>query len=303
MSSPSTPLPRILAAAATLLVWSASSVASAEQVVVFDQTWVHTPEMPDSHYRLPPDLGTPEDWTSPVDYSQGSAWVYLEVHSKPTDQETKFQVCFEATPTYACTYQSPTYTSVGTYEWETPFDGFWSPEGQFVDWAQGTNNIACILKDTENGKPSADNVGDEVAALYTPTDVRMVITLVEAGSVYEPPTPTGADTGTDSGGGSSSDGGTESSGSSSGSAGDDSTTASADDAPPSDDDGPTPTTTAGLTTTDAGTSSDGSGGAPADEDDSGCACTSGRSDARGGLALLVLLGLRRRAHGKQTSAS
>ena len=84
---------------AALLVALWSSVASAEQVVVFDQTWDHTPDLPDSHFRMPPSADAPADWTSPVDYSQGSAWVYLEVHTKPTEQETKFQVCFEATPT------------------------------------------------------------------------------------------------------------------------------------------------------------------------------------------------------------
>jgi MYXO-CTERM domain-containing protein len=287
--------PRLLAPAAALLLSTWSGVASADQVVVFDQTWVHTPELPDSHYRQPPAEGTPENWVSPVDYSQGSAWVYLEVHTKPTAQETKFQVCFEATPTYACTAQSPTYTDVGTYEWETPFSGFWSPEGEYVDWTQGVNNIANILKDTENGKPSEDNVGPEVAALYTPTEVRLVVTLVAAGSVYEPPTPTGEGTGSDSGGegGSSSDGGAgETGGSSSGGGADDATTTNADDGAPADDDGPSPTTTAAATTTAAETSSE-DGGAQ-DEDSSGCSCATQPGDARGWWALLGLLGLTRR---------
>lgn len=169
----------------------ASRAARADQFVVLDETWDHTPDMPDSHYRVDPTPATPDDWVNGTDYSDGSAWVYLEVQTKPTDQETKFQVCFEATPTYACTAQSPTYTTVGTYEWETRFSDFWSPPGTQVDWAQGTNRIACILKDTMNNKPSADNVGDEVAALYMPTRVRMVVTIVEEGSVYVPPTPTG----------------------------------------------------------------------------------------------------------------
>jgi len=166
--------------------------AQAAQVVVMDQTWVHGPDMPDSHFRVPPMDGTPGNWVTPVDYSQGSAWVYLEVHSKPTLEPTRFQVCFEATPTYACTDQSPDYTEVGVYEWETPFANFY--QGDMVDWTLGTNKLACILKDTMNGKPSADNVGPEIAALFMPTEVRMVVTLVEPGGVYEPPTPTGEGT-------------------------------------------------------------------------------------------------------------
>lgn len=186
---------------AALLVSLWSSAALADQFVVLDETWVHGPDMPDSHYRVSPAAGTPADWVGPVDYSQGTAWVYLEVHTKPTDQPTKFQVCFEATPTYACTAQSPTYTEVGVYEWATSFSDFWSPPGESVDWTQGVNKVACILKDTMNNKPSADNVGPETAALYMPTEVRMVVTIVAPGSTYMPPTPTGQGGGGAGGGG------------------------------------------------------------------------------------------------------
>ncbi|MEP7121391.1 MAG: MYXO-CTERM sorting domain-containing protein [Byssovorax sp.] len=181
---------RVFAGAAAVAVASlASSAALADQFVVVDSTWDHTPDLADSHYRVLPTAATPADWTSPVDYASGMAHVRLEVFTKPTATPTKFQVCFEATPTYACTDQSPTYTTVGVLDWETPFSNFWSPPGETVDWSQGTNKIALILKDTQNGKPSADNVGAEMAALYTPTHVRMTVTIVAAGSTYMPPPP------------------------------------------------------------------------------------------------------------------
>ena len=180
-----------LAGSFALVVMSAASVAMAEQFVMIDQTWTHTPDLADSHKKFDPSSETPDDMVNPVDYTQGTAYVYMEVHTKPTAQETKFQVCFEANPTYACTNQSPTYTAIGTYEWQTPFSDFYQPQGTQVDWTQGVNKVACILKDTMNNKPSADNVGDETAALYTPTEVRMVVTIVTPGGTYVPPTPTG----------------------------------------------------------------------------------------------------------------
>lgn len=273
-----TSLPRILGLGVALGLGLWSAEASADQIVVFDQTYVHAPDLPDSHFRMPPGAGTPENWVSPIDWSQGSAWVHLEVTSKPTDQETKFQVCFEATPTYGCTYQSPTYTEVGVYEWETPFDAFWSPPGTAVDWTQGVNQIACILKDTENGKPSADNVGDEIAALYMPTDVRIVVTLVEEGSVYEPPEPLDAGTGTSGGGDggddtTSADGGSETTGSAT-SMGDEGTTAAADDAAPGEDDDSTPPADDGSTSTIDATGTE--GGAQESDDAGGCGCTASR---------------------------
>ena len=175
--------------AATLFVVFRVSAAHAEQVVVFDAHWTHTADTPDSHYRLPPLAATPANWVSPVDYTKGSAYVHLEVLTKPTNTPTKFQVCFEATPTYGCTAQSDAYTTTGVLDWATPFSGFWSPAGETVDWTQGVHDIAVILKDTMNGKPSAANVGAATAALYTPTEVRVVVTLVSAGSAYVPPKP------------------------------------------------------------------------------------------------------------------
>ena len=52
-----------------LFVALSGGAAQAAQVVVLDQTWVHGPDMPDSHFRVPPADGTPANWVSPVDYS------------------------------------------------------------------------------------------------------------------------------------------------------------------------------------------------------------------------------------------
>ncbi|HTN85888.1 MAG TPA: hypothetical protein VL242_19445 [Sorangium sp.] len=187
----------VFAASAAAMSLS-SSLALAGQFVVLDETWDHLPTLADSHYRVDPPASAPTNWRSPVDYTSGTAYLHLEVLTKPTDEPTKFQVCFEATPTYACTAQSPTYTATGVIDWESPFSGFWSPEGESVDWSQGIRQIAVILKDTENGKPSADNVGADRAARFMPTRVRMVVTIVEPGSEYVPPGP--ADPGAGGGG-------------------------------------------------------------------------------------------------------
>jgi uncharacterized protein (TIGR03382 family) len=158
-------------------------------VVVVDTTYDHVASLPDSHFRVDPKPGTPANWKSPVDYSKGTAYVHLEVLTKPTDVPTKWQACFEATPTYGCVDQSPTYTKIGNQDWSTPFSKFYMPPGQKVDWAQGTKKIALILKDTANNKPSADNVGATKAAMYMPTRLRVVITLVSEGGTYVPPGP------------------------------------------------------------------------------------------------------------------
>jgi hypothetical protein len=160
---------------------AATSVARADQVTVTRVSYTHSAATTtDSHYRVRPIAGSPSNWKSPVNYAAGSVHVLLEVKTKPSSVPTKFQVCFEATPNYACTAQSNAYTATGTYEWDTPFSAMWQPDPKNpVDWSKGTREIALILKDTNNGKPQGD-------PKYVPTDLRVEITLVSAGATFDP---------------------------------------------------------------------------------------------------------------------
>jgi MYXO-CTERM domain-containing protein len=177
-----------------LLVLGCFSSASADQVVVTEVRYVHSATTTsDSHYRLEPLGETPPDLRAPVDYASGSAWVRLEVFTKPSDAPTRFQVCFEASPTYACTDQAPVYRTTGIYEWETPFSRFY--QGSLVDWSRGLGRVALILKDDMNRKPAPENVGEEISRMYMPTEVRVTVTLVSPGGTYVPPAPTMPDAG------------------------------------------------------------------------------------------------------------
>jgi MYXO-CTERM domain-containing protein len=176
-----------LATLASMAVLLSSGSAHAAQVVVADVNYTHSAQTTtDSHYRVPPATGTPTDWTSPVAYSTGSAHVRLEVRTKPnTTTETTFQVCFEATQNYGCTDISRPYTVTGLYEWDTPFARFFTPGP--VPWERGILRVAILLKDTRNVKPAPENVGAATSALYMPTDVHVTVTIVSAGSTFQPP--------------------------------------------------------------------------------------------------------------------
>lgn len=175
---------------------SLAAPARADQVVVTDVTYVHSATTThDSHLIVDALPETPASLRAPVDYASGTAYVRLEVLTKPSDAPTRYQVCFNASPTYACTDQAPPYTTTGVYTWATPFDRFW--QGDLPDWSRGLGRtISLILKDTANRKPSPENVGAEVSARYMPTSLRVTVTLVSPGSTYVPPDePTDEDAG------------------------------------------------------------------------------------------------------------
>src|SRR5262245_10459344 len=87
-------------AVATLCIAQQASTARAEQFVLIDETFTFTKEMADSgespsHYYgsvLNPDR--PIDWTSPVDYRNGTVHIRTEVIDKPEgDEITQWVIC------------------------------------------------------------------------------------------------------------------------------------------------------------------------------------------------------------------
>jgi hypothetical protein len=166
-----------LAGLAGLLV--CARPVAAQQLVVLDETYTATADnTSDSHYRVPPDVGTPDNWRSPVDYAAGSAHVRLEVLAKPSAQKTLYNLCYEATPSYACMPYSPAYTAPGVYDFEYPFSAFYQYD--MVDWSQGVNQLALILKDEGGTKKQGD------PAFY-PTTIHVTLTLLAPGETYVPP--------------------------------------------------------------------------------------------------------------------
>jgi hypothetical protein len=179
-------LGRLLFSGALAAASFGARAAHAEQFVIADATYTHSGETTsDSHYPVMPTAETPANWQSPVDYTQGSVHVRLEVKTMPSATPTRFQICFEMMTNYCCTDQAPAYTAPGVYEWDTDVEQMWRPGP--VDFTTGVLRSQLILKDTNNGKPSPENVGEETSALYMPTDLSVTVTVVSNGAEYEPP--------------------------------------------------------------------------------------------------------------------
>jgi hypothetical protein len=114
----------------------------------------------------------------PVDYASGSVHARLEILEKPGAKKTLYNVCFEATPSYACMPYAPAYTGTGVVEFSHPFSAFYQYKD--VDWSKGVRQIALILKD-ENGTKMQGSPD------FYPTRVRVTLTVVRPGAKYVPP--------------------------------------------------------------------------------------------------------------------
>ncbi|HVZ32256.1 MAG TPA: hypothetical protein VG963_07520 [Polyangiaceae bacterium] len=273
-------------------MWAASDKARAEQFIAVDVTYTHAADTTtDSHYYVDPSPSTPANWKAPVDYASGSVHVLLQVKTKPTNAPTRFQVCFEGTPQFSCTDQSPVYTTTGEYEWTTAFSNFYQPSG--VDWSKGVKRIPLILKDTNNNKPQGD-------PQYVPTDLRVEVAVLSPGAKYMKPTQdagAAGDAGANSGPVDAGAEGPHSDAGATAPAATDAATGATLDA------GRAPTSgnddaRAPAVSHDAGAASD--AGAPladagddseAKHSDSDSGCSTGRGDLQGSLALMTLVAL------------
>ncbi len=169
-----------------------AGIATAEQFVLFDQTFTFTHEeaVPTkSHLYVMPDQfgeGTPKDWTAPIDYRNGSVHVRIEVLEKPAgDEATTWSLCYIPNQGqkngYGCT-NTPAYTQEGVYEKDVSMTGFWNHDS--IIWTEGIKKMALVIKDSSGGKGHAHKRQDHEK--FFPTTIRVSMIQVSAGSTYDP---------------------------------------------------------------------------------------------------------------------
>jgi hypothetical protein len=160
-------------------VWMPALHASAQDhFVLLDQTYTATSaNTMDSHYRVDPRMGTPSNWRSPIDYASGKVHARLDVISKPSAKKTLYNICFEATPSYACMPYAM-YSATGVVDIEFPFSSFYQYND--VDWSKGIRDIALILKDENQTKMQG-------SPDFYPTTVHATLTVIKPGASYVPP--------------------------------------------------------------------------------------------------------------------
>jgi hypothetical protein len=182
------------ALAGLLALVAIPEIARADQFVLFDVTFTYTKQDADnskpspSHYYVTDQLNSarPHNWTSPVDYRNGTAHVRLEVIQKPAGKEpTTWSVCYIPNKGqkggYGC-FNTVVYTEPGVYEQDIPMTKFWQSDS--IVWSEGIKRMDLVIKDNSGGKGHAHKRADHEK--FFPTKIRMTVIQVSAGSKYDP---------------------------------------------------------------------------------------------------------------------
>lgn len=190
-----TPLPfRAALLSMAFLAMSATS-CRADQFVLFDITFPFTKEDADnskpskSHYYVRGSMlnaERPKDWTSPVDYRNGTVHVRLEVLEKPAGGEpTTWSVCYIPNKGqnhgYGC-IGTGVYKEKGVYEKDISMTKFWQNDD--IVWSEGIKEMHLVIKDNSGGQGHAHKRADHEK--FFPTKVRMTVIQVSAGATYDP---------------------------------------------------------------------------------------------------------------------
>ena len=181
----------LIAAVSTVLLFP--TAARAEQFVLFDVTFPFTKMDADSstpsksHYYVKGDALNPKrprDWTSPVDYRNGTVHIRIEVLDRPdSDEPTQWSLCYIPNRGqgngYGCTGIGP-YTAKGVYEKDVSMKSFW--ENDAIIWTEGIKQMDLVMKDKNNVHAHKRSDPEK----FFPTRVRITMIQVSAGAKYDP---------------------------------------------------------------------------------------------------------------------
>lgn len=166
-----------------------------DQFVLFDAEFSYTKADADhshpskSHVYVTHDLlnaNCPKDWTSPVDYRNGTVHIRIEVLEKPLgDAPTKWTLCYIPNKGqgngYGCT-ATDVYTKEGVYEKEVSMTDFW--ENEAIIWTEGIKQMDLVIKDDSGGQGHAHKRTDHEK--FFPTKVRITMVQVAKNATYDP---------------------------------------------------------------------------------------------------------------------
>lgn len=178
-----------------LAIGQSGSESTPNQFVLFDATFTYTKVDADnsapskSHYYIKGNLlnpDRPKDWTSPVDFRNGTVHVRLEVLDKPAgDAPTTWSLCYIPNKGqgngYGCA-NTGVYMKEGVYEKDVAMTEFW--ENQSIVWSEGIKQMDLVIKDSSGGQGHAHRRADHEN--FFPTRVRMSMVQVAAGAKYDP---------------------------------------------------------------------------------------------------------------------
>jgi hypothetical protein len=171
-------------AAVVASAWPAR--AQAEQFVLVDDTFTYTKAEADrtqSHHFVKTVMQPSANWTTPIDYRNGSVHIRTEVIDKaPGGEITQWSICYFGNngSSYGCSESGP-YTDKGIVERDVLMTSWW--QNETIDWTRGVKQMAFVMKDKNEADGHTHKRSDPEH--FFPTTVRITMVQVSKGATYD----------------------------------------------------------------------------------------------------------------------
>ena len=161
------------------------------ELVVFDWNKPVTTTQKGFPWDNPPMASANGNWTSPINFAEGTLYLRAEIFSIPVPQDDmKLQLCFwQYNNTLEnCTGSRNVPGRAGTVaEWSVPVQGMWKKNGAVIDWVNPRDRNGFAIKNGE-GLPvssySGWNWNGEDPNAWYPMNVRFTVVVVEKGKTF-----------------------------------------------------------------------------------------------------------------------
>jgi hypothetical protein len=169
------------------LTFTTLSIGSGPELLVYDLNGVVTTASHGFPKHFPLANG---DWTSPINYAEGTLYMRAEIRSQPVSQQMRMHYCvwqFGFTLENCTDIRSVEGTSGNVVTWQHDVKTMNKKQGNSIDWVNPRQTNGIAIKNSMN-VPISDHKawnwgGLDPAEVY-PLDMRFTVVVVPKGQIF-----------------------------------------------------------------------------------------------------------------------
>ncbi|MBK7218087.1 MAG: hypothetical protein IPH95_13815 [Candidatus Promineofilum sp.] len=177
-------------ATVTLTPSPTATLPPGDELLVFDWNVPVTKEHRGFPWDNPPLAGANINWTTPINFAEGTLYLRVEIFDQPVPQSMKMEFCvWQANNTLEnCTARAAVSGQTGTVvTWSTAVKKMWKKDGQPINWAQPRDRNGVAIRNSQGDPVSNYNnwgwSGEDPDEWY-PLDMRFTVVVVEKGAGF-----------------------------------------------------------------------------------------------------------------------
>ena len=169
---------------------AAAAATSATELLVYDLNRAVTKRDHGFPKDLPPRAAANGDWTTPVNFAEGTLYFRVQIRRQPTPQDMKIQFCvwqYKYTLENCVKPKAVRGTAGNVVTWSQTVQSMWKKGGNSIDWVNPRQRYGLAIK-TSRGKPVSSlkgwNWSGQNPNAWYPLDMHVTVVVVAKGASF-----------------------------------------------------------------------------------------------------------------------